>query len=405
MTTGTNCLSILLVDDDPFVLSVTAKALSNLGHEKIETASNGNAALGKLITCEKPFDIIICDLNMPEMDGAEFMRHAGDTDFNGGVILLSGEDKRMLETTMGLAKLHKLNVLGALNKPLVPEVLDQLVNKFEPASREMGQYLPPKSISEADLRNGIKGSSENQLMLVYQPMIHVGSGQIVAVETLARWWNEKRGVLGPGTFIPLAESSKLIDPLTNLIYKKAMMQASEWEEQGRKLKMAINFSVNSFSDPAFCSFLVETAANYGVNTQQIVLEITETQAMTIEVDCLEALIGMRLKGYSLSIDDFGTGNSSLTQLKNIPFTELKIDRSFVTGASKDLGSQAILESSVKLAKKLNMEIVAEGIETNEDWELVQELGVDYVQGFYWAKPMRNEELLEFLDSWKGPNGD
>jgi len=140
-----------------------------------------------------------------------------------------------------------------------------------------------------------------------------------------------------------------------------------------------------------------------VTTDQIVLEVTETQAMTIAVDCLEALIKMRLKRFALSIDDFGTGSSSLAQLKNIPFTELKIDRAFVNGAAHDTSALAILETSISLAKKLGMEIVAEGAETREDWDLVEKLGCDYVQGFYCAKPMPNEELIEFMDNWTGPH--
>lgn len=396
-------LSILLVDDEPFDLKLAITILSNLGYQRVETASNGNVALDRLSTSDAPYDIIICDLNMPEMDGLKFMRHANDRNFYGGMIFLSGEGKRMLGTVLGLSKSYKLNILGALEKPLNPAKLEIMLNNFEPISAEGDFFEPEGSITEAELRSGIMGSADNQLRLLYQPKVHVSSGEIREVETLARWWNMERGNLGPETFIPLAEQAGLIDELTNEIYRQGIVQVAEWAREGRDLRTAINFSVNSFSKPDFCNFLIDTAAKYKVSPQQIVLEISETQSMMIPVDCLEALMGMRLKRFGLSIDDFGTGNSSLAQLKNIPFTELKVDSAFVRGASQDASALAILETTISLAKKLDMDIVAEGAETREDWDLVERLGVDYIQGFYCAKPMCNEDLLEFLDNWTGPH--
>jgi len=403
VTTDKNKLSILLVDDDPFGVSIAIAALNRLGYEFIETANNGKAALGKLLGNSVPHNIIILDLNMPEMDGVEFMGHANNSNFSGGIILLSGEDKRMLETALSLAKTHNLNVLGALTKPLDLDVLKGLLSKFEPTSKGVQHASAQKPISAEELKDGIQGSPNNELLLVFQPKVSIKTGEIVSVETLARWRNAERGVLGPDTFIPLAEKMGLIDELSYEIYHKAILQSSEWALQGRKLTTAINFSVNSFSKRSFTEMLVEIATKFGVSFDQIILEITETQAMTIAVDCLEALIGMRLKRFALSIDDFGTGNSSMAQLKDIPFTELKIDRAFVNGAANDAGALAILETSISLAKKLEMKIVAEGAETREDWDLVEQLGCDYVQGYYCAKPMSNEDLLEFMDNWTGPH--
>ena len=239
--------------------------------------------------------------------------------------------------------------------------------------------------------------------LVYQPKVCVKSGHIVSVETLARWRNAERGILGPAAFIPLAVEAGLIDALTFQIYRKAIIQSAEWVRDGINLTTAVNFSVNSFSNPEFCNTLIDITEQHSVNSDRIILEVTETQTMAIALVCLEALIGMRLKRFSLSIDDFGTGNSSMAQLKCIPFTELKIDRAFVTGASTEESALAILETSIDLARKLNMQIVAEGAETREDWDLVESLGCDYVQGYYCAKPMCNDKLMEFLQDWDGPH--
>jgi EAL domain-containing protein (putative c-di-GMP-specific phosphodiesterase class I) len=263
--------------------------------------------------------------------------------------------------------------------------------------------MPQAEISEEELQHGIDNPESGELLLVYQPKVHIQSGEITGVETLARWKHPERGVLGPGAFIPLAERTDKIDALTNQIYRKAVQQTSDWMLDGINLRTSVNFSINSFSDPGFSDFIISTTEEVGVNPTQLILEVTETQVMKNAVDCLEIMMRMRLKKFGLSIDDFGTGNSSMTQLKTIPFTELKVDREFVHGAANNSGAQAILEASVALAKNLQMEIVCEGAETREDWDLVEQLGCDYVQGFYCARPMPNEELLEFIAAWNGPH--
>lgn len=403
MTENMEQLSILLVDDDPFSLNLTTTFLQRIGYEDILVSNSGKFALEKLSEDGVNYEIVILDLNMPEMDGVQFMRHLSGIDFGGGIVLLSGEDKRMLETALSLARSHQLNILGAISKPLRPQILEEMLSGYKRNVSAKYGYASQKEISQEELRDGLEGSSENHLELVYQPKVSVKSGEIVSVESLARWRNVERGLLGPAAFIPLAEESGLIDLLSYQVYEKSLIQSAKWQNDGIYLNTAVNFSVNSFSNPKFCSTLIDIAAQQKVNSNQIILEITESQAMEIALDCLEALLGMRLKRFNLSIDDFGTGSSSMAQLKNIPFTELKIDRAFVTGASKGGSALAILEASVDLAKKLNMEIVAEGAETREDWDLVEGLGCDYVQGYYCAKPMSNSELLSFLQKWNGPH--
>ncbi len=402
MNQAINPMSILLIDDDPFYAQLAVEVLGNLGFNEVAVANDGTAGLDRLKNAEQGFDVVICDLNMPQMNGVEFIRHASKTKFGGGIILLSGENKRMLETAYGVAKTHDANILGAMSKPINPEDLREAMGRLQPSEKKRS-FTPQEPITETQLRDGIEGSENDDVQLVYQPKIDVRSGKIVGVETLARWWNKERGILGPGAFIPLAEQSNLIDDLTNRIYRKAVQQASEWQQEGIDLRAAINFSVNSFSSQSFCDFLVSTVQDCNIDPSSLCLEITETQAMTIAVNCLESIIGMRLNRFGLSIDDFGTGNSSLAQLKNIPFTELKVDRAFVTGANSNEGALAILEASISLARKLEMVVVAEGVETREDWDLVEELGVDYVQGFYCARPMSNDDLMGFMDKWSGPH--
>jgi len=393
-------LNILVIDDETFVLNLTVRILGKLGLDNVVTASNGLVALNTIDAAEAPFDVIICDLNMPEMDGIAFMRHAAERNVRAGMILLSGEDERMLETARDLASAHSLHILGVIPKPLKPDALKSLLDSFKPTAdaQKSGNYQ--EAITEDELINGME---TDELLLVYQPKINIGSGEVTGVETLARWQHPDRGLLGPGTFIPLAESKGHIDQLTCAIYKKAMRQAGEWLTNGISMKVSVNISVNSFTVPNFTDFLIETAQHQGMDLSNVVLEVTETQVMDNALGILETLMRLRMKRFALSIDDFGTGNASMEQLKRIPFSELKIDRAFVFGAAQNAGARAILESSVTLAKSLRMDIVAEGAETREDWDLLESLGVDSVQGFYCAKPMKNEDFMIFLNNWTGPH--
>lgn len=389
---------ILVVDDENFVLNLTVRILGNLGHKDITTADNGRRALEIMSGARETFDLIICDLNMPGMDGVEFMRHCAERNFGGGVIFLSGEDPRLLEAARELGRAHDLNILGILAKPLKPDALRELLAKLQARPRRQ-QYQGQAPITEQELRAGIGGP---ELQVVYQPKVSTETGAIVGVEALARWQHAERGLLGPGTFLPLAEQLGLLDELNDDIYRKAVHQAGAWLASGLQLLVSINFPVNTFVRPGFADFLVDTARREGVDPSLIVLEVTESQVMQNALDCLEVLMRLRMKKFGLSIDDFGTGQSSLEYLKRIPFNELKIDRAFVYGAANEESARIILESSAELGHKLKMTLVAEGVETREDWDLVCGNGCEYVQGYFCARPMSARDLEQFIASWSGP---
>lgn len=393
--------SILIVDDDSLMLNLTKQILTQLGYSRIDTAINGRIALGKLITTEIPYDVIICDLNMPEMDGFEFMRHAKESNFEGSLILFSGEDRRMLEITRDLAAELKLNVLGALSKPVSPIELKELLDELRPAQSEKRVAATIDPITREELEAGIEGDGD-ELLMYYQPVVHIRSGEVSGVETLARWHHPKRGVLPPYTFIPLAEQTGLIDALTLKIFRMAAQQTVEWIKEGYFLKTSVNFSISSLSNSEFANNLIAIADEVGIDPQLMILELDEKQVMENAAGCMEVMMRMRFNKFGLSVDDFGTGNSSFEQIKRIPITEFKIARSFVHDAAKNSGSKAILEASVNLAKSLKIEIVAKGVENRSDWDLVESLGYDCVQGSFCANAMPIEKFADFMDNWRAP---
>lgn len=392
-------LKLLVVDDDDFILNLSARILGNIGYNDVTTVSDGMLAVEQLTDPKSQFDVVITDLNMPGMDGVELLRHVAECRFSGGIILLSGEDERILDTAHELARSHNLNVLGTIPKPLQPDALVKLLAAHK-STQKFQSYETQDPISVDELKAGIWGE---ELLLFYQPKVSVRDGKITGVEALARWSHAERGILGPGVFIPVAEEHGLIDDLTRAICRKAVKQASIWQTEGVDLQISINASINTFVNINFSEFLIAEAQKEKLDPSRLTLEVTESHVMLDAKGCLEKMVQLRMKRFGLSIDDFGTGNSTMEQLKRIPFSELKIDRTFVTGAVRNTTARAILESSINLGKKMNMTTVAEGVETREDWDLVEQLGCDLVQGFYVAKPIPDEQLVPFVNDWSGPH--
>lgn len=387
-------LSFLLVDDDESSYLLTEKLLSVSGITNTTVAVNGKDAIEKLIHTARPVDVIICDLNMPVMDGIQFLRHLAALKYPGNLILLSGEDERILSSAYQLAQAHKLNIVSAISKPISKEQLQSSlaqVNLAVEGELELAQV----PIDKDELITGLK---EGALEFVLQPKVEISSGKTTGAEVLARWNHSSRGLLEPGSFIPLAEEIGAINELTRVIYTKAIEQIKQWQQKNIDLKISVNIPMDSLEQLSFFDFIVESIETDNIDPQRVILEITETQIMKNVAGALETLTRLGMKRVGLSIDDFGTGYSSMEQLKQIPFTELKVDRAFVFGADQDASMQAILESSIELARKLNLEIVAEGVETQADWDLLSELGCDYAQGYYYAKPMSSDDFESWIES-------
>ena len=202
------------------------------------------------------------------------------------------------------------------------------------------------------------------------------------------------------TYTVIAEASGLINELTEQVFQKAMVQAGAWRAKGYDFSIAVNVSMHDLDRYDFPEFVIDSATSRGVDPASVVLEITESQIMSDVIKPLEILSRLRLKGIGLSIDDYGTGASSMQQLKRVPFTELKIDREFVTGACEDSAARAMLTSSIGLGKDLGLRVVAEGVETEAEWKLVARRGVDLVQGYYVARPMQSAQFEAWCDNWR-----
>lgn len=388
-------MKVLIVDDDTFMTNLTTRMLAKLGIEAVVSAQDGSEGLGK-VASDAP-DIILCDLNMPGMDGLEFLRHLGDAKADCGIVLISGEDKRVLQTATQLARAHHLNVLGSLQKPIRPDPLKVLLETFD-AQKTTARRGPLELLTFDAVRHGL---DNGRIDVFFQPKVSVPERKLIGVEALVRWRDADGRLIPPVAFLPVVEENGLIDELTAQVFRIAVSAAADWVKSGLNIKVAVNFSVESLTRFDLVDFLVGTARDKGIDPDKLILEVTESRIMEEVTTPLEILTRLRIKGAGLAIDDFGTGASSMQQLKRIPFTELKIDRAFVAGAPHDEEARAMLESSIALARKLDLTTVAEGVETREEWDLIEQLGVEIVQGYFIARPMPADELLE----WARRNGD
>jgi EAL domain-containing protein (putative c-di-GMP-specific phosphodiesterase class I)/CheY-like chemotaxis protein len=393
-------LKLLVLDDDSFMLRLLDRLLKNLGHKAVALCDNGSAALALVDQPEQRPDLILLDINMPHMDGVEFVRHLVDHRFAGALILVSGEDERMLQSVEKLVRAHKITVLGCLSKPVTAQRLARMIDRWLPASTA----LDPSSrtpYSAEELRLAL---DNGELVNYYQPKVAVATGDFVGVETLVRWLHPKEGLIMPNQFVGLTEKYELIDQLTRTVLINALDQARAWQEANLPLRLAVNLSMDNLVSLNFLGYVVNLTKLVGVPPQTLVLEVTESRLMNDPRIPLEILTRLRLNRFRLSIDDFGTGNSSLTQLHNIPFDELKIDQSFVHGAWANETQRAIFDASLGLARQLKMETVAEGVEDLADWNFVQQRGCDLAQGFFIGRPMPAQELPAWLLAWNERRG-
>lgn len=388
-------MRILVVDDDPFICRLMRRQLQAIGFTQVELCERARAAVERLERDPEAAELIFCDLQMPEMDGVEFIRHLANLGYRGALVLLSGEDERILRSAERLARAQQLRVAGALYKPVSNEQLQQLLQALPSASLE--RTIPKGCYSAEELARGI---AAGELINHYQPKVDLQSGAVIGVEALVRWQHPEHGLIYPDRFISVAEDHGLIDELMRAVLRCALHDARHWQQMGVALQLAVNVSMDNLQRLDLPEFVERETLDAGVAPSTLVLEVTESSLMKNRQAALEILTRLRLKRIGLSIDDFGTGHSSLVQLRDVPFTELKIDRSFVHGAWRDSASRTILSGSLEMARKLGLKTVAEGVEDLNDWDYLREAGCDVAQGWFIAKAMPAEQLIVWLTDWE-----
>ncbi len=386
---------IVVVDDEPFVLKVLARQLSFLGFEVLPF-ERAQDALSLLEMSGPEVDTVFTDLQMPEMDGVEFVRRLVGVRYDGHIVLVSGEDARILRSAEKLARARGLNVLGSLSKPATRDQLKEQMSRADVPEQRPGSAVTP-GYGMDELVTAIRAQ---QLVNYYQPQVALATGTVVGVEALVRWRHPSDGLVRASAFIELMEQHGLVNELVREVLPSALTEIAALEALDNKVRLSINLSMDNLNALDFPDFVATAAANAGFPLSRLVMEVTERKLLVDHLPTLDILTRLRLKRIGLSIDDFGTGHASLAQLRDFQYDEIKIDSSFVHGACKDESLDAIVQGSLMLAKQLKMTTVAEGIETADDWHHMRKLQCERAQGYFIGRPMLACELPQWLAEWE-----
>jgi diguanylate cyclase (GGDEF)-like protein len=405
---------LLVLDDDPLIgQTITSIAVFCGFNTELCTTPE---RFFELFFSWNP-DVIALDLIMPKMDGVEVLAELGKLRCRAGIIITSGVGSRVLDAASRSAQDKGLNIVGTLAKPFSPKMFCSLLGRCPKIGNKTKSFtvqeVEVRHFELADLQQALK---DRQFRLAYQPKVDCQSGLISGFEALSRLEMPQQGNIPPDTFIPLAEQHDLIDVLTEQVLTSALQWLKKLPEQVyqrgalpgavtklNELTVSVNISARSLGNRTLFDNLVTECAQAGIPPNRIILELTETSTMEEPSFSLDILTRLRMQGFKLSIDDFGTGFSSMVQLVRLPFSEIKIDKSFVMTVPISEESRAVTRSIAELGQSLNLQVTAEGVEDQQTLDFLNSIGCQQAQGFFISRAIESSEvadwIVHYLQQW------
>jgi EAL domain-containing protein (putative c-di-GMP-specific phosphodiesterase class I) len=380
---------LLVVDDEPVQCLIVVRAMAGFGFTT-DSATSLDAAI--TLIGRHHYDAVVLDLSVSEREGISLLRLIASSNADPIVIFISHLDSRVRAASIRFATALGLRVGGALGKPVGPAALQALLEHPLPRSTGHRGACAVRPTAE-ELADAI---DHHRIVAAFQPKISLADGQVVGVEALARWRHPPHGPLPPDEFIPLAEASGLIVPLTRCILGDALAACRRWRLHHPTCSVAVNISPLVLANPALPDEIDALLLESGLSPCALIAEITETTVIDNPLLAIEVLTRLRIKGIGLSIDDFGTGHSSLLTLLRMPFTELKIDRSFIASCETDPEAWKIIRATISLARELGLSVVAEGIETEAVEARLRGAGCQIGQGWRFGRAMSEAALNAWL---------
>lgn len=410
---------LLILDDEQTIARFIGSVADSLGSASVVTTT-GSQFFEKLKSCSPTH--IVLDLIMPDMDGVEVMERLAHQNCRASIIITSGVGGRVLDAATRTGREQGLNIAGTLAKPFTAKRLREvLLADMSPEEEIARARNGTDSTDEADERITVEAFSRaldnDELFLVYQPKVDCRSDRLAGFEALVRWDCPQLGVLSPDKFIPIAESSGLMGKMTRQVVEKAttwfsrvlesLEESNSHDSQKtqliREMTLSINLSARLLDDSTFVNFVTNQCQQVSLDPMQVIFELTESCAMQDPVASLSILTRLRVQGFKLSIDDFGTGFSSMVQLVRLPFSEIKLDKSFVTSALRSEEDRAVISSIIDLGHSLGLVTTAEGVEDVKTFKYLNQVGCDLAQGYLFSRPLAGEQAFDWahghLTSW------
>ena len=392
---------ILVIEDEE---SVRENILDLLEAEDFEAIAAPNGRLGVDLALNESPDLILCDLMMPEINGfavLALLREKFNTSAVPFIFLTARCAKEDLRQGMELGAddyLTKPFTRGELLTAISTRLQRQAAIIKNPVPyAEVKAYPKEMRIIENTLRRTIEEGKFREFQTYYQPIVNIKSGEMIAVESLIRWWSSKLGLVSPTELIPLAESTGLIIPLSDWILESVCKQTRTWLDNGLDaLPNCVNISASQYTQPNFVEKVSNLLSTYNLAPHYLELEFAETTMMQDINKTIDIFQQLKSLGVKIAMDDFGTGSSSLIYLKQIPLDILKIDNYFIHNVSEDGQKLAITKSLIQMGQNLNLKVVAEGVETVNELKILRDLRCDAMQGFLFTQPLPSSDFEQML---------
>jgi EAL domain-containing protein (putative c-di-GMP-specific phosphodiesterase class I)/CheY-like chemotaxis protein len=386
---------VLVIDDESDVGKFISAAAQAVGLHCTPT-TDATAFLKELTP---DVSLILLDLMMPKTDGIELLRLLSQQQCKVPIVLMSGVGERILETAEQLAQTLGLSIAGHLNKPFrLKELQSMLTISAPPKESTAAKPLPSDDIRDEELRRAVE---LDEFVLHYQPQIEIATGNVIGIEALVRWNHPVRGLIFPDRFIGRAEGLGLIDQLGWIIYDRGMREVGQFvDDRGTVPMLSLNVALHSLKDLEFPDKFMSLIKKNGMSACDVTIEITESGLMEELSATLEVLTRLRMKQVLLSIDDFGTGYAMMRQLRNVPATELKIDKSFVQNIERNERDRIIVQKTVEIGHELGLKVVGEGVETQKQLEFLRTYRCDALQGYLFSRPLPVKDLLSWLGEYR-----
>ncbi|MEH2046224.1 EAL domain-containing response regulator [Nostoc sp.] len=392
---------ILIIEDEE---AVRENILDLLEAENFETIAAANGRIGVHLAILEVPDLILCDMMMPEIDGYGVLTalHQDPSTATIPFIFLTAKSAKS-DFRQGM----DMGADDYITKPFTrAELLSAIMNRLEKYAT-LKRYLSPQTVInnlspkmqllEISLHRAIQQHNFQEFEIYYQPIVDIASGKIVAAESLLRWQSPELGMIYPTEFIPLAESTGLIVPIGKWVLKRVCKQIKSWRDAGiDSLIVAVNLSVIEFNQPDFIHNVVNFISANNLQPHDLELELTESMIMQDVNSAIATMSKLQSLGVKIAIDDFGTGYSSLIYLKNLPINTLKIDRYFIHNVAKDSQKSAIAKALIQMAHNLNLDVVAEGVETEAELGFLRQYNCNSMQGFLFSRPLPAAEFEKFF---------
>lgn len=389
---------VLILEDQPFQRGFLANMFNAV--PGVTTDTSGDAAYAVAMCQWRRYDLVVTDLMMPGVDGIQFIQTLATQEHKPMLALVSSASQRMMAAARLMAESLGITVLGMLTKPVSSDDIARLLGQLDLADADVEATPPPDAQVIASREQLCEAIRNDEIAAWFQPKKSLGSGLVVAAEALVRWRHADHGVLEAGRFLPLIEEHGLVSMLLRHVVKDSVHAQARWREQGFQIPVSINLPPHLLERQSLPDELLELTQMHGGKASDLCFELMESSTPHHVSDYYAGACRLRMKGFGLAQDDFGQGLSTVHNLVNTPFTEVKIDRALVSGCARDPALRNALATVIALGRKLGLTIVAEGVETDDELTTLRKLGCDQVQGFLISRAIPADDFSTLLNREK-----